>query len=251
MIKYKIYSPGFSMLAEENPDSSELKMYFTPGRIFIKSSKGGKLGGEEDDILIILDSAKIYSINNQERTFSVKKLREVNPMPPATKEIIAGYKCTPLDNTIRYMSESIGTNATLWFADDLFFSLPSKFEANDELLMIRDNRILLKAKYWIDERLGIYSDRDETENNLPLTLEITFIAEEVLPGLKPPFPFDIPKGYQKIAYNPFKSDSTPVWIDSVLINDSMRKEAIPDKKTKEKPGNKAKSGSKTSLKKED
>lgn len=254
MIRYKLTSP--EGLDEEREESFEMKIFFTPGKILMQSQKEGD---DDEDILVLFDSAKIYMLKRPDKTYRAKKLWVLTPSTPAQKETIAGYKTTPLLSTNNNWAQMMGRRSVLWFADDLVFHVPSQFEGNEYLMMVHNNRILLKAKIMISDRYYYGGDDEEEERGVsPDKYEIEMVALEVVPGPQPASLFTIPNDYTKETYPAYPStDSVTVMMDTpmVMVDTAMAaplEQPPPPKKTPAKtPPAKTKTTTKSPAKKED
>src|SRR5688572_8075389 len=93
MIKYMSVDrmSGWNDDDKKNNDTDFIRMYFIPGKILIRHDDPKT----KEDLLIIFDSAKTYTLNRIERTYTSKRLSKTPAQTPATKELIAGYMTTP------------------------------------------------------------------------------------------------------------------------------------------------------------
>ena len=197
---------------KDKGDSLVIQIGFTKGKILIRSSKES-----EEDLLIFLDSAKLYTLDHKNNSYSSRKMNVSKPGIPATALTIAGYHCTPS------RSEGSGTGfggpvrSTIWFADSLLFDVPEKLAANDELLMVRNGHIMLKAEIITSFNRGLYrNDNEDTvaENNEEV---LTVMATAVKPGNIRPEEFMIPSGYRKNMYVTM-ADSAVTWDSTVMVD---------------------------------
>jgi len=245
MIRYEASSPdtryGKTKITEE------IKMFFTPGKILLRSNRHNEL----EDILILLDSAQSITINPQNKTYDVKKLRERKPEPVATEEIIAGYNATPVQTGSSPWSFGIPVNATMWFGDSLYFRVPATLDGNDELMMVHNNHIMLKAVIRMDDygysEEGAHSTGSEMRDN-----QATLIAVEIVPGTQPASMFTIPNDFTKLVndvYSP-QADSVMVLVDTGVIAPAEI-EPPPARKTPAKAPVKKSTTNKAPIKKED
>lgn len=233
-------------------DSVKITIAFIPGKILIRTDKGGNMS--EENILILIDSAKVYTLNKYNKTYRVKRLLTNRPMEPAVKEIIAGYSGSPLqvNNNLQMM---LGANATLWFADSLFFHVPAKYEGNEELLMVNNNRILLKAIIKINDYPRY--NQSEEEDTIPAdnSKEISLIVSEVIHGNINPSDFVIPAGYTTStpAVDTFVTmpDSTAWIADTILVKPAPEKKPAASQKAPAKKPVKPVTNTKSSLRKQD
>lgn len=212
VIKYKIISSDAS---EEKGmvDSIHLTAFFSPGKMLMKTNKD-----EEEDILVLLDSGKVYKLNKDDKTYRVKKLRETTAPVSSSSEMIAGYMATPAQLNGNMFGGIFGGNTTFWYADNLSFTVPQKYERNEELLLISKNHILLKAiirmEYSFDNNMD-----EENENIKDKSSEMKLIATEIIAAPQSPSLFTIPAEYIKVDSRSFVPpsfyDTAMVMVDSV------------------------------------
>ncbi len=242
-IRYKASPPESPILHEKEDDPVEIKIFFTVGKLLIRTNKNGE--ENEEHILVLIDSAKVYRIDRREKNYRVKKLSGNQQLLKAEKEIIAGYTATPFQINNGNMSQLAGANATLWYADNLFFYVPEKYEGNEEMMMVKNNRILLKALIKMDDYSSRYeTDGEETERTGEENV-VTLTAIEVVPGKIDPSLFMIPSAFTRaISAEPFMTDTAMIYMDTVarLMTDTVAAKAealkapeAPAKKPAKKP----------------
>ncbi|MBI5371495.1 MAG: hypothetical protein HZA79_05655 [Sphingobacteriales bacterium] len=224
MIRYKA-SPEKDLSRENsNPDSLEITILFSRGKIRIVNT----MNSEKDDILVLIDSAKSYTLDKKRKTFGVKRLRENRPPETLLPLTIAGYACSPV--RINAWMPFGGADVSLWFADSLFFQIPEKYEGNDELLMIRKGHIMLKAVIRENNYSRRYMDSDTVTAD-PGDHTFILIATEILPGAVKPEDFLIPPGFTKAGYPYYPVDTAASYPDSVVaISDTLIPKPAPVKK---------------------
>ncbi len=250
VIRYKLISPEGK--GEDRSDTFEIKIHFAPGRLLLKTTKER----EKEDILVILDSAKTYELNKTEKTYRAKRLTTSSPFAPAGKEMVEGYTTTPLQISGINWIQAMGRGSTLWFADSLFFHIPANLEGNEELMMIDNNRILLKATIRMDDFMSPYTDENEMESGR-IQYEIKMTAIEVIPGTQPPSLFMIPDDYKKRSTHSYSiPDTTYTMMDTaIMLVDTTAmtpsEPPPPPRKTPVKPPVKTKNTNKAPVKKED
>lgn len=228
---------------EKNGDSMDIQIGFTERKILIRNNTKSR----HEDLLILLDSAKSYNLDHKNKIYSSRKLKVVTPLAPATVINIAGYRCTPI------RSDGPGTgwggplHTTIWTADSLYFHIPEKFRANEELLMVRNNHIMLRAEISLkyeDFYMGSETDAVVEENNKVITI----LATSIIPGNIQPNDFTIPADYTL--------DIPDVRVDTFAIRDTEFVPApvqpAPKKApaTPKKPASKGKPATKPPIRKE-
>ncbi len=237
VIKYRIITPS-SEGEKEKADSMMITVFFAPRKILMKTNIGDDKG-EENDILVLLDSAKVFTIDTKEKTYRVKKLKESVPFTSVGKETIAGYSGTPVQYEGNKLINMLRGNTTLWFADDLIFSIPRKYEMNEEFIMINKSHILLKAIISMDMGFG-YGMDEENETTEPKNSEMTLHAIEIIASQQSPSVFTIPAEYMKedrrTFVPPLLFDTTMILVDSVTtIKDTMPPPPLKPAPTKKAP----------------
>lgn len=196
MIRYKS-SPEKEMYVRDitdNKDSMEINIWFTKGKILIRNISKDPA----EDILVLIDSGKVYTIDRSEQTYRVKKLHVRKPSTPAEVLQIAGYRSSPVQNNARVYVFGGSVNTILWFADSLFFTVPEKYEDNEELLMVRKGHIMLKAEIATDFIPAYENEDTEAETDKEMVdNKITIIASAVIPGGIKAEDFMIPFNFKK------------------------------------------------------
>lgn len=186
-IDYEVRDPFRARLNKEkfgaDADSSPVesaRIYFSPNRIRMDSKESNR---KQLTVIIYLDSGKIYSSEKSSNKFTLRKLEETSPLPPVGAEIIAGYRATPDLYDSRFIP-LYQDRTIFWYADSLFFHIPEKYAGDDELIMVRNNRIMLKG--WIFSKRYISVDEESMDTT-------RIIARKVTPTVNPPSLFNLPK----------------------------------------------------------
>ncbi len=222
MIRYKS-SPEKEMYIRDitdNKDSMEINIWFTKGKILIRNISKDP----SEDILVLIDSGKVYTIDRDEKTYRVKKLHLRKPTAPAEPQQIAGYRSTPVQNNARGYVFGGSVNTTMWFADSLFFTVPEKYEDNEELLMVRKGHIMLRAEISTDF-IPDYEKEDtekETGNEM-VDNKINIIASAVIPGGIKTEDFMIPVNFKN--FDPKMEEI--VSVDSIYMVDTSLAPVAP------------------------
>ncbi len=248
MIRYKA-SPEKDFFEKEKAeikDSMEINIWFTKGKILIRNLTKSS----EEDILVLIDSAKIYTINREDETYRVKKLRERKVASPPEVIQIAGYRSSPVQYNADGFAFGGAVNTTIWYADSLLFSIPEKYDGNEELMIIRNGHIMLKAEITTD--FNPHNFREFEVDTLPTTEEkTTIIASSVIPGGIKPEDFIIPANFK--IFNA-AIDSAVDWDNSIMADTTHVPVAPPPPKkapaTHKKPAPKAVKSMKQSIRKE-
>lgn len=227
-IKYRVIGKSPEPDDKKN-DNNEIRIYFTPGKILIRQTEGIN----KDDLLIIFDSAKVYMLDRNEKTYTVKRLRQRKSTPVLAKETILGYSATPISPVGPMASVTGGFN--IWYADSLFFHIPPGFEGNEELMMVYNNKIMLKAVMTMTIESYSYNEwgDDAPSDTTRMDDSFSITAVEIKQGGIAPADFVIPNDYSK--QNLYSNiDSVTTVADTTIIIDSAVNYKQPPAKFPEK-----------------
>jgi len=209
--------------SDNKTDSVEITIGFTRGRILINTG----IRKNQEALLIVFDSAKIYSLNRQDKTYYSRKLRTKKPIPPAQPLQIAGYTATPLVLEGNGLSFFGPMNATFWLADSLFYKLPDNFMANQELMMVQQGRILMRGEFESNYRQDLYEEPGEDSLLNKDNDKFIIQAYKVVPGNIRAEDFTIPADYTTAAPD--------VMVETVSITDTAFKPEPPPPAPKKAP----------------
>jgi hypothetical protein len=246
-IKYRVITPTYYNDNGDNAglkkDSINLEISFTKGMISVRPEDKGV-------IIIIPDSAKVYELDKESKTYSIKKLRIRETGNQLSKETILGYAASPLSSAGSIMSP-FGSDGNFWFADSLFFHIPRTLEGNEDLIMINNNRILLKAIIGINGNSQEAYREDDTDSLQIKEVApwLVIIAVEIMQGNIDPADFIIPDDYTKEEHAEYWMDTTRVGLSDTIVEivDSVAvKPSVQPEKTHKVP---AKQPSKTTTNK--
>lgn len=216
----------------------ELTVHFAPGKLKLIFKEG--MDPDDTYVLVWLDSAKIVSVNTSNQTYKTRNMsiKDNTPFTPE-KKTIAGHATTSAKSEASTPGSTLGglismQDMLLNVADDLTFTIPDNLTGNPELLMVRNNRIVLGASM----KMGMaFSAMDNEE----ATKRITATALAVTPMTFGADEFAIPAGFSLKAKDVYDYDETKIAVDSaavaydtvVTVVDSAI--AVPAKKTTKKP----------------
>jgi hypothetical protein len=203
----------YNLHASKEKNDAELTIQFGPNKIKVKFKE--KQEYDKTYLLIDLDSAKIFTINTEEKTFKSKPIEEVKPLQTIAPKTIAGYATTPALQEGRKSNGILAFlftgNTILYPANDLYFAVPQKYAGNPELIMIQNNHIVLGA----DITMGSSFGGGEDESN-PALMMINVEAKNVQNGTLDVADFMIPQGFTKeVRHNWPMTDSVDVAVDSL------------------------------------
>lgn len=198
-----------------------ITLHLSPNRILFTVDKS-----EEENILIMLDSLKIFEINKEEKTYRESLIPILPPLPAETETTIAGYSTRVTQQTL---PESVtrAYRSTSWINEQLTYHLPEGVYIREFMMFFQNHYILLQSKLSLRELEYNRMDEEEAAElkaraGQPYDIKIT--AEEVIPGALPASIFELPAGYVKEPkYYP------PSAMDTVIIRD------IPDSAAMDEP----------------
>lgn len=180
---------------DEGEDSTMIvTMHLAPNRILFITDKE-----DEENVLIMLDSLKIFMLDKENKTYSIKRIYKVPQVSSNPNETIAGYKTTLLQTQ---GSAGFGTGliqSQLWTADDLIYRLPPGVYINEFMMFFQNDRIALKVLLHV----GGYDFDEETEEEIEGHFTRNYMAKlelkafEVKPGIMPSDLFELPKEFSK------------------------------------------------------
>jgi hypothetical protein len=165
--------------------------------------------------ILDFDSGKVTTITPSDSTFSIRKLKNKEVYPAPVKTQIAGYNVSIKPMDASFLGGSLMSNMTLYVSDSLLYKIPEKYGANQELIMVYHNKIVL----------GFYvtfsNDDYIQEDSLPPVrkrMSATAEAQQVIPMIIPDSEFEIPAGYKKEQFllDHVSSDSVIVMADTTV-----------------------------------
>lgn len=250
-IVYNLHTPL------EKEDAS-LTAYFGKGVLRLEFSAPPTADKRNQEYLLVFpDSGVVYTVRTADKNFSISELRRKTVLPlPQAKEI-AGYKTTPFltgSSAANGMLAGILGEGVLHVANDLYFPVPDSYHGNAELLLIRNNRIVLGATFTNIDDEGRMSERDTAmqEQNI-----LTATAVSVSPQIFDTAVFRIPEGYTHrgsydtyvdSAYSDTTYPSTETYTDSTT---NLTHNKIGKKKNQKSPVKKKSITSSKTLRRKD
>ena len=226
-------SVTYSVKAPEGASSKEemrMTIHFGPNKLYLKMSESGK--ENEEEILIDLDSGKLYTIMHAYKSYKVQKLAVFDiESKKKGPESVLGYDVenVPLSggSSTSSMFRMLPMMGNLYVAKDLVFRLPRKYANAPELMFVVNDHILLKAELDMGNWMRNNIEEDETDNH-SYSARFELEATEVKPFLSPDVRFQVPTGYalrKRNDYSYMMSDTTMVepvdslsyWADSAAV----------------------------------
>jgi len=200
----------------EKPDA-ELKVLFGTRKLKVMFKEKDEF--EKEVLVINLDSATVYNVNFEEKTFRRNTLILTAPAQKPQKKLINGYSATPFrpENTGLggLLGGMLGTSSIVFYlADSLYYHIPGAFAGNKELLMIQQDRIVLGADIQI---INPFSDSSSRNTNI-----VTAEAIDIRPMAISENEFLIPDDFvsRKDMTDPKNEDSVGVE-DAVTVVDTV------------------------------
>ena len=210
VIEYEILAPSSS---NPNGDSiSTLTAYFGPDGIRLTFKEGVKSDNQE--ILVLLDSAKVYELNIAEKKYSVRDLFRTPPIKtkPQSK-VILGYKTTGFQlsppNVQTQMLIGGWKQISINAADDLYYPIPDSLAFNLEFILIHNNKIILGGE-------GAIHQMSRGDHNHDIVETVKVEAVSIIPKKLDPSLFKVPADFEIETEN-WSSilDTSPYFVDTV------------------------------------
>ncbi|MEP7164779.1 MAG: hypothetical protein ABI741_08795 [Ferruginibacter sp.] len=214
--------------AMSSKGDAELKIIFGDNKLKLLFKE--KEEYEDDEVIVILDSAASYILNRDHKTFKKKLFTLNSPEKQIHKRTILGHSTTPeipesngLENLIGgYMK---GAKVIYYLADSLFYAIPAIFEGNAEVIAIHKNKIVLAAEI---EMRSPYAEPGDTSSKADI---ITAEAIEIKPMKINDDEFSIPATYVDITNTTYDSV-----VDSIAPSLTVPADtAFPMRQAKKKP----------------
>lgn len=217
IIVYKLHNS-----AEEKQDA-ELTALFGKNSIRLRFKE--KENYDKEEVLINLDSGKVFTLNSTEKTYRAKKLISADfKAVDMSAKTIAGYSTTAIDISQQSVAGSLfgGGKLVLYKANDLYFPVPEKYSTNPELMIVSQNKIVLGAVMKYSSK-GIFPTDEGETDTLPEMPVITVDAISVKLMNLPTEDFIVPADYAKYSYKDYPVvDSVAAMVDSaILVIDSL------------------------------
>ena len=235
-ITYKLHAN-----TNDKPDA-ELKILFGVNKLKLRFKE--KQEYDKEYLLVVFDSAAIFVVNEEEKTYKKKPLRTSPPLKQVEKRTFAGQSATAYPQERTGLSALMGglvssTEAVFFLADSLYYYIPAIYGSNAELMAIQRNRIVLGAEIGLTTAYNEMPDGNSKAPDL-----ITAEATEIRPMSISNEEFISPSDYmdsKDMVYAPV-ADSALAALDTIAVA------APPMKKSKTQPAkpNKSKTPAKTS-----
>jgi phage gp46-like protein len=214
---------------------AELKVLF--GNKKLKLFFKEKETYENDALVVLLDSAVIYSVNVVDKTFKRSMLTLSSPEQKPQKKLINGYSTTQYhpENTGvgSLLGGMLGSSSVIFYvADSLYYYIPTAFIGNKELLMVQKGKIVLGAEIQIDNPYNDPADSASKSTNI-ITAEAVDIKPMALDEQEFFIPADFVDRKDVISTDPV--DSTVAVADTVAVAAPPPPAKKPVKKKPSKP----------------
>jgi len=140
-IVYKYHFPQIN-------DAPEIMVVYGPNKLKIQFKEKDKW--DKTYFLIDLDSGKTSMVIPDTKTFISRKLVDTTSIQTSTTKTIAGYKTNlsmlKHSNMYNVINSWSSGSIVLFTAPDLFYPVPERYKNIPELIMIRNNHIVLGAQ---------------------------------------------------------------------------------------------------------
>lgn len=175
------------------PDA-ELKIFFGDNKLKLLFKE--KEEYDDEELIILFDSAARYVVNRDHKTFKKKPLIISTPKKQIEKRSFLGYSTTPLalegNGLQNILGEFVKTaDVVFYLADSLYYAIPAIFEGNQELIAIYKNKIVLAAEIEMKNPFEETADTSAKKADI-----ITAEAIEIKPMKINDDEFSIPADYR-------------------------------------------------------
>lgn len=218
----------------EKKEDGQLTILFGKNSVRLKMMEKGAVDKEE--LLIRIDSGKLYTLNIEEKTFRTKKLLEKKKDSVAlAPKNIAGFTASPKDVSDHSAMGLIGGlfaghKIVFYVADSLFYPVPDKYLSNAEFIFSHDNRIALGLEIKANPKTDDEEPREELGDLMgqaDITVEAISVKRETINENE----FTVPADFVKYAHSrqSFLDDSlVKAAADSVAAVDDSTARAMAD-----------------------
>ncbi len=222
--------------SNEEKGDAELKILFGVNKLKLRFKE--KEEYEKEDLLVLLDSAAMFTVNKETKTYTKKPLHVNTPASKQfLKKFFAGYSSTPLVQENNGLGNILGglmgtSDIVFYLADSLYYNIPAAFIGNRELIAIQKNKIVLGAEISIKNPYNESEDSSSKKANL-----ITVEAIGIIPMIIDEAEFSIPADYadrKNSGYSPIE-DSVAVSapeVDTVAVSPPPTLKTTPKKPAK-------------------
>jgi len=225
---------------ETKPDA-ELKILFGDNKLKLRFKD--KEEYDKEYLLVLFDSAAIFIINQESKTFTKTNLINT-PVKQFEKRSFSGYRATPVSQENNGLSSLLGgmsgsSNIVFYVADSLYYHIPDAFVNNKELVVIQKNKIVLGAEISIRSEYNEMPDDTVRPGNL-----ITVEAIEIRPTAIDENEFRIPPDYinrENISYESVEDTAAVMSIDTTVVSPQTQKKASKQPVKPNKPKSSQKS----------
>lgn len=220
----------------EGKGDKQLTVMF--GREAIKIKYGEKDNYDKEVLLINVDSGKLYTINEETKTYTVRRLVEKKEAQPGViQKVIAGFQTKAVDlsgdmQSGRMASVVHGGTFLLYRSDSLFYAIPAKYSNNPELIVVYDNHVALGADITIGAGRDI-SEEDDYTGGSPET--ITIFAKEITPEKFSDSEFRIGTDFKKFSFQDLPDPLNEKFSPPAIVDTARAAKPKPIKKSPAKP----------------
>jgi hypothetical protein len=174
-------------VAAPDEDTASLKLQFGKNALSIDFQRRGSGGMEQ--VLVDLESGKIYELNMGMKTYTVRNLfSRTRPREAGSSGRIAGYDVTAIDLSEKGIAALVANmnrgQVLIYPSNDLHYPVPEQYISNIALSMVYDNKIILGLSL-IDHNGRVDGKMDT----------IRIMASTVVPEVFPENHFNIPEGF--------------------------------------------------------
>ncbi len=229
-IVYRIYK-----YSVDNTPPAELTAMFGKNAIRVSLKENNIVNKE--DVLIRIDSARLYYFNREEHTFKTKPLSFSKDMNDIGKKTFAGYTTHPFEIGPGGLSGIAGLmfgggSSILHISDDLYYPVPDKYSNTMELIMVNHNKIVLGVDFKLDlYKSALKEHLDTSDSN-----KVSVAAISITPGKFSEADFSVPPGFieEQVADSSSGTLYSPVQ-DSIMTEKDTNHPAAESSSQKNHP----------------
>jgi hypothetical protein len=218
---------------EEKTDA-ELKVLFGVNKLRLRFKE--KETYNKNEVLILLDSSAIYTLNADDKTFQKKLLLSSSLAVKPNKKSFGGYGTTlvqPDNNVIGslLMGMAGSANTFLYVSDSLFYTVPEALASNMEFSMLQKNKIVLGIEI---EMKNNFNEPADTASSAAKQVTIEAVAIQSMTVSDTAFA--IPSDYENIMNKTIEAPTAAAVVDTVVAADKkpIKKKTTNSGKSKTK-----------------
>ncbi len=190
MISYTLHT------SERQEEDAVANVWLGPGKIKMVLKETADAAYDKR-LLVDLETGKVYNINYTAKTYTETALKAIEKRQFPAPRIIAGYHTTPspeeTDSPLNQLFGGILSTGSIVVetADSLYYPVPQQYTGCRELLMVKNNHIVLGMTVTLN--MGAYADSKVDEAVTVISAVATAVNTDPIPAAE----FTIPDGFTK------------------------------------------------------